>query len=66
MPRLERVKVPVLYSSGLSCLVRERATKSAQLREREYKSVLSALASTGVIRPPSSMATATATFTESG
>ena len=66
MPRFESVNVPVLYSSGLSCLARDRLTKSAHWREMLYRSFWSALASTGVIKPPSSMATATATLTALG
>jgi len=33
MPRLLMVKVPLLYSSGASCLPRARFTRSAQLRD---------------------------------
>lgn len=42
MPRLLMVKLPLLYSSGASCLARARFTRSAQLRDIWYISVLSA------------------------
>ena len=62
MPRLEMVKVPVEYSSGFSLPSRARGTRSFHCLESVARSVWSAFCSTGVIRPPSGMATAMATL----
>ena len=41
MPRLEMLKFPLLNSSGLSCLLRARLTRSAQfLRQQAVGAVL--------------------------
>ena len=63
MPRFDIVNVPLLYSSGASFLDLLRSTRSAQSFESVYTSLLSQSFRTGVINPPSGMATATATFT---
>ncbi|EAZ93479.1 hypothetical protein CY0110_16827 [Crocosphaera chwakensis CCY0110] len=35
IPKFDRVKVPLLYSSGCNCLALALSTKSFQVRDRE-------------------------------
>src|SRR6184192_1699931 len=60
-PVLLRVNVPACTSSGFSCLLRARSTRSLITRTRSVKPSLSASLTTGTIRP-SGMETAMPRF----
>ena len=65
IPRLEMVKVPVVYSSGVSFFSCAFFTSSRHLPPRETMSILFAFLRVGVMSPPSK-ATAMATLMSGG
>ena len=66
IPKLDKVNVPVEYSSGSNCFALDLFTRSFHSLDNSNKSVLQGSFNTGVINPPSSIATATAMFIFSG